>query len=122
MANQAVGFGILGYPWNGECLTWGAILGGISVLSTLAPQHVADRLRGTNPVIGAAVAFFAAFAVYEGGLYVISATVMGGVEIYTAATVLRIFEINAAAFAGLLVLSHLGKVLTPAVTPALARV
>ena len=122
LANQAIGFAILGYPWNGECLTWAAIFGGVSILTTLAPLYLANQWRGLTPVFLAALAFMAAFGVYEGGLYIISATVMGGVEIYTPVTVLRIFEINSAAFAGLLALSHLGKALTPAVTPALARV
>jgi hypothetical protein len=100
LLNQIVGFAFLHYPWDAMTLTWGAILGVIAVLSTAAAQAAGFRRNGVLPT--AIASFAAAFAVYEGGLYLVSATVMGGTEDFTAAIVWRILAINAAAFAGLL--------------------
>ena len=72
-----------------------------------------------------AATFLIAFAVYEAALFAISATLLGGTEIYTAAIQGRIFAINAAAFVGLLVLNHLaasvGLVNRPATTLAMTE-
>jgi hypothetical protein len=121
LANQIVGFAAMSYPWDGSTLTWGLILGGIAILSTLAPQGVMRALQGQHGIVVAAASFAGAFLVYEIGLYLISATLMGGIEDFEFGIVARIFEINAAAFAGLLALNRLGSAITPSVTPALAR-
>ena len=99
LVNQIVGFGFLPYPWDGTTLAWGAILGGIAVLSTAAAQAV---IRRQGIIVMAVMSFAAAFIVYEGGLYLISATVMGGAEDFAAMIVIRILEINAAGFVVLL--------------------
>jgi len=99
LINQIVGFAILHYPWDAMTLTWGAILAAIAVLSTVAAQATIRR----HSLVTTAVASFAtAFAVYEGGLYLVSATVMGGTENFAAAIVVQILAINAGAFAALL--------------------
>jgi hypothetical protein len=121
LANQFVGYAVLGYPWTAECLAWGAILGAVALLSTLAPKLLIERLAGRNGMTAAIAGFAAAFLVYEGGLYLVSATVMGGLGAYDSATVLRIFEINAVAFAVLVALSRIGTILRPAWTQAVAR-
>ena len=98
LVNQIAGFTFLHYPWDAMTLAWGAILGVIAVLSTVAAQVATGRAG----LVGTAMASFAAaFAVYEGGLYLISATVMGGTEDFAASIVWRILAINAAAFVGL---------------------
>jgi hypothetical protein len=99
LVNQIVGFGFLHYPWDGTTLAWGAILGIIAVLSTAAAQAT---IRRQGIVVTAITSFIAALFAYEGGLYLVSATVMGGTEDFTAPIVLRILAINAAAFGGLL--------------------
>jgi hypothetical protein len=100
LINQIVGFAVLHYPWDAMTLTWGAILAAIAVLSTVAAQATIGRY---SLVTTAIASFAAAFAVYEGGLYLISASIMGGSEDFAAAIVVQILAINAAAFAGLLV-------------------
>jgi hypothetical protein len=99
LVNQVVGFTVLHYPWDGMTLAWGAILGGIALMSTAAAQAT---IRRQGVVLTAIASFAAAFVVYEGGLYLISATIMGGTEDFVAAIVIRILEINAAGFAALL--------------------
>lgn len=99
LVNQIGGFAVLHYPWDAMTLTWGAILGVIAVLSTAAAQATVHR----HGIITTAIASFAAaFVVYEGGLYLISATLMGGTEDFASAIMVRILEINAAAFVALL--------------------
>jgi hypothetical protein len=105
-ANQFVGFTLLAYPWTGSTFAWGAALGVVAVLATLAGQWVAGRFVNATHVIRFAATFLIAFAVYEAALFAISATLLDGTEIYTAAIQGRIFLINAAAFVGLLALNH----------------
>jgi hypothetical protein len=99
LINQAVGFTILHYPWDGSTLVWGAVLGAVAVLSTVTAQAL---VRGRGIVAAALAAFAAAFIVYEGSLYLVSALALGGTEDFTPAIIARISAINAAAFAGLL--------------------
>ena len=124
-ANQLVGFTLLGYPWTASTFAWGAALGIVAVLATLAGQWVAGRLVNARYAFTVAATFLIAFAVYETALFAISATLLGGTEIYTAAIQGRIFAINAAAFVGLLVLNHLaasvGLVNRPATTLAMTE-
>jgi hypothetical protein len=68
---------------------------------------MARRLVNARYAFNLAATFLVAFAVYEAALFAISATLLGGTEIYTAAIQGRIFAINAAAFVGLLGLNHL---------------
>ncbi|MGB6326883.1 MAG: hypothetical protein WBG11_14210 [Methylocella sp.] len=107
LANQAVGFGVLHYPWTADCLAWGVGLGIVALLATLGAEWTAERF---NPLgrLASAMAFLAAFAIYEGLLFLTSVIVQSGVEDYTAAIVGRIFAINAVAFIGLLVVKRIG--------------
>ena len=103
LVNQIVGFGVMHYTWDTMTVAWGGILGAIAVFSTLAAQAAIVR----NATIAAAGCFAAAFGVYEGGLYLISTFVMGGAEDFITSIVVRIFEINGAAFLGLLATAFL---------------
>jgi hypothetical protein len=107
LANQLVGFTVLHYPWTASTFAWGVVLGAVAALATLAGQWIAGRLEDGRRAVVVMATFLIAFAVYEAALFSVSATVLGGTEIYTAAIQGRIFAINAAAFVGLLVLSHL---------------
>jgi len=107
LANQLVGFTLLGYPWDASTFAWGAVLGVVAILATLAGQWTAGRLANTRRAFTATATLLVAFTVYEAALFTASATLLGGTEIYTAAIQGRIFAINAAAFGGLLVLDHL---------------
>ncbi len=43
LANQIVGFGLMGYPWDGSTLLWGAVLGVVALLSTAAARIASTR-------------------------------------------------------------------------------
>jgi hypothetical protein len=110
LTNQFVGFAVLGYPWTAETLAWGAILGVVAVLATMAARQAALRLGRTGQIAASCGAFAAAFAVYEMALFVAALAAMGGTEDFTLAIVSRIFGINAVALVGLLVLNRLGTI------------
>src|SRR5438067_7513382 len=125
LANQLVGFLVLDYPWSAATFAWGVALGAVAVLATLAGQQIVRRATGTGRAVGYTVTFLVAFAVYEAALYAISATLLGGTEIYTVAIQGWIFAVNAVAFAGLLVLHRLavsiGFATTPVIRPSLRQ-
>lgn len=97
LANQAIGFGFMHYPLDGETLAWGATLGVIALLSCEAAGLVTRRVAGVG---GAFVAFAAAFVAYEGSLLLIDAG-LGLLEDVDFLGKLRILLINACAFGGL---------------------
>jgi hypothetical protein len=123
LANQLVGFTVLHYPWTASTFTWGVVLGAVAVLATWASQWIAGRLVNARRAFTVTTTFLIAFAVYQAALFAVSATLLGGTEIYTAAIQGRIFAINAAAFVGLLALNHLATSIGLArkpTTPALS--
>ena len=125
LVNQLVGFIFLDYPWTATTFAWGAVLGIVAIIATLAGQWMAKRFADTVRSVRFVATFLVAFAAYEVALFAISAALLGGTEIYTAAIQGRIFAINATAFAGLLALNHLaasvGLATAPAITLAMTE-
>ena len=97
LGNQAVGFGFMHYPIDGETLAWGGALGMIALLSCEAAGLATRRIPG---VAGVCAAFLAAFVAYEGSLLLIDAG-LGLLEHVDLLGTVRIFLINACAFGGL---------------------
>jgi hypothetical protein len=106
-ANQVIGFACLHYPWTADCLAWGAVLGLSALLSTAAAHWTSRQLAGLQPVAGSAVAFVAAFAVFEAALVAFSVP-LGGLEDHAPLLVARSFAINAVALVGFLALNWAG--------------
>jgi hypothetical protein len=107
LANQLVGFALLDYPLTAITFAWGAVLGIVAILATWAAQWIVGRLVNARGTFTVTATFLTAFAVYEATLFGVSATMLGGAEIYTLAIQSRIFAINATAFVGLLVVNQL---------------
>ena len=107
LANQIAGFAVHHYPVTASTLAWGAGLGAVALLSTLAAQWVKDHLAPSH-MVATIAAFLAACAVYEGSLFAISLASASGVSDYAPSIVLRIFAINSAAFAALFLVHRLG--------------
>jgi hypothetical protein len=105
LANQAVGFGFMRYPLDGETLAWGGALGVIALLSCEAAGLVSRRISG---FAGAVASFLAAFVAYEGSLLLIDAG-LGLLDHVDALGTLRIFLINACAFGGVWALKTLAS-------------
>jgi hypothetical protein len=121
LANQLVGFILLDYPWTASTFAWGAVLGIVAILATLASLWMAERFGHAARSVRFAATFLIAFVVYEVALFAVSVSLLGGTEIYTAAIQGRIFIINAAAFVGLLVLNRLAASVGLANRPAVVR-
>ena len=108
LANQIVGFAFLSYPMTADTFTWGIVLGIVAVVTALAAVELTRRVVRQGTVIAALVSFAGAFVVYEGGLFLVSATWLGGTEDFAPTIVAYILAINAAAFLGLMVLHWVG--------------
>jgi len=120
LVNQLVGFGVLDYPWNGPTLLWGGVLGTVAMLTTAAARIASTRLARAPYGVALVTSFVAAFIVYEGGLYLVSAAWLGGTGGFAAPIVAYIAGLNFLAFAGLLILDRLGRTVGLAAPPSLA--
>jgi hypothetical protein len=98
LANQAVGYGLLGYPWTWNSLAWGLAIGASAGLAVLA----ATALSTTRPApLAVSLPFVAGFAAFEFGLYGAGFILPGGDGAFTASAVGHVFLINAVMLCGL---------------------
>ena len=81
-AQQALGFGLLGYPLDASAIGWGVALG----VAALAVVQAAHALGASKGVVRTIFAFAAGFALYEVVLYLYGAAI-GGTEAFTFAIV-----------------------------------
>jgi hypothetical protein len=102
LANQLVGFGILGYPLDLSTFGWGGAIGAAAVAGFFAAQLVA---RPNVPsLFRFGLALVVSCAVYEIVLLTYGVVVGSSLAAFTPEIVARIFLINVIAFAGLLAL------------------
>lgn len=94
LGNQAVGYGIAGYPIDADSMSWGVAMGLATLAATFLAAEIADRLRGQGGAIRLVVAFVAAFAAYEVLLAGV-ALVLGGLETFAPGIVAYLAGINA---------------------------
>jgi hypothetical protein len=107
LANQAIGFAFLNYPWTWNCLAWGAALGLSAVTATLAARGAIGRIGAPHVIATLAGALVAAFVTYE-AVIVLSSILLGGLANFSPAIQGRIFVVNAAALVGLVALHWAG--------------
>jgi hypothetical protein len=99
LANQAIGYGILGYPWTLDSAAWGVAIGLSGYLALLA----ATALTPAEPArLATSLPFMGAFATYELGLYVAGFVLPGGNSAFTGAIIAQVFAVNLIALIGLL--------------------
>lgn len=89
LGNQIVGFVLLDYPWNGETLAWGIIIGAASAAAIFVAHRVTSITIRQTSVMRPVILFVAAFATYQAGLLLGSAIVPahGGLALDIVATV-----------------------------------
>lgn len=109
LANQFVGYLILGYPQTWDSFGWGAVIG----IAAASATFVASKSpRWPRAMVGSIVfAFLGAFLAYEGTLFAATVILPSSEEAFSLPIVMRIFEINGLAFAGLLVLHRFSTML-----------
>jgi hypothetical protein len=117
LLNQAVGFGLLNYPWTLDTVMWGVALGAAAVIATIATTVALRRVARDSVLAVVSVGFGAAFAAYQFSLFAV-ALVLGGIEEFAPAIVGQILLVNLAWF-GALFLAHeagqwMGRYLHPA--------
>jgi hypothetical protein len=106
LANQTAGFGMLSYPWTLDALGWGLAIGAGAMVATVSAQWLVQRLPRLRPAVRAAIAFAAAFAVYELTLLAAAVAVLGGAGAFAPGIVAQVLIVNAVSLVGLYGLSH----------------
>jgi hypothetical protein len=104
LANQALGFGVLGYPWTLNTMLWGLAIGGAAMLATVAASGALGRFRASAGWLRLPLAFGAAFVVYETAIMAASFS-LGNGDVFAPALLGRLALIDAAWLGGL-VLVH----------------
>jgi hypothetical protein len=108
LANQAVGYFVLGYPTTWDSFAWGAVIGVAAALATLLVSEIARR--HDSPIVVIIVGFSVAFVSYEATLFAAAALLPSSAEAFSLPVVVWFFWINAVALAGLLALHRLAMV------------
>jgi hypothetical protein len=99
LANQAVGFAFLDYPFESSCVGWGLMLGLSAVLGLFAARFATGALKGFSAYLQACAALLFSFFAYEGSLY--AATVVTGSSegAFARPIIADVAVLNAGAFA-----------------------
>jgi hypothetical protein len=92
LANQAIGFGILGYLWTVNTILWGFAMGA-AVLLAAGLACATLRLVIQNKVIAVGTSFVVALGAYEGGLFLVTFA-LGGRDTFTSAIVGHVALLN----------------------------
>jgi hypothetical protein len=95
LANQVIGFGILGYPWTVDTVLWGLAIGAAALLAYAFAGLTMAWLARRNLVIALGAALVMAFGAYEAGLFLVTFA-LGGEEAFTPAIVGRLGLIDLA--------------------------
>jgi len=107
LANQAVGFGALSYPWTARTLAWGVAIVAAAVIGTLAAQWTVRQFDSFRAPVRAVAAFVSAFALYQLALYAAAATTLGGTGAFVPSIIVRVLVVNALTLVGLVGLHQL---------------
>ncbi len=122
LANQGIGYGVLGYPWTWDSGAWGLAIGLSCGLAVLA----AHGLSTVRPApLAVSLPFMGAFAVFEAGLYVAGLVLPGSDGAFSAGVIGHVFLINGATLCALIPTYHLAtaigrRVRTIAMVPVAA--
>ncbi len=93
IVNQAIGFGALHYPLDGNTMLWGAVIGAAAIAATCSAAITLRWLPRSATPIALGVALLAAYAVYE--LVLFAATpFLGGAGAFTVNIVGRLGMIS----------------------------
>jgi hypothetical protein len=86
LVNQAIGFGVLGYPHDASTMQWGVVIGTAAVAATATAALLLRSLPRMGSAAALGIAWIGAYAAYELLLY--AATLfLGGAGDFTVAIV-----------------------------------
>ena len=86
LANQAIGFAFLGYPWAVDTMLWGVAIGASALMTTVLAASVLRIGAAWNLAVALAMALIAAFIAYETGLFLVTFA-LGGRDAFTPAII-----------------------------------
>jgi hypothetical protein len=109
IVNQAIGFGVLGYPTTLNTFLWGGAIGAAALIATIASCLALPRLPAICRPIELALTLLAAYVAYEVILFAFT-PVLGGAGAFTVAIVTRIGLLNTVWMIGLAAAYELLKV------------
>jgi hypothetical protein len=107
LADQAVGYGLLGYPRTANSFAWGMILGVGAFLALLAALGLVERLRDRGAIRAGGLAFAGAFVAYQAVLVAGTAVLASGSEAFSLPIVAWVLRVNLLSLVGLLILHRL---------------
>jgi hypothetical protein len=107
LADQVVGYGLLGYPRTANSVAWGVILGVGALVALLSAQALAARVRARGAVLAGAAAFVGAFVAYQAVLVAATAVLASGAEAFSLPIAAWVLRVNLLSLAGLLMLYRL---------------
>ena len=108
LANQAIGFGYLGYPLDAMTMAWGVALGASALAAVCGAVLAMRHAVGAHAMIGPAVAFLAAWGAQQGVVFLASLILGGMASALAPSVVWFILWTNALAFVSLIALQIVG--------------
>jgi hypothetical protein len=105
LADQLIGYLVLGYPRTWDSFAWGATIGAASLLAGLAAASAARTVR--QWWLSPCAALLAAFSVYEGALFAATVVLPSCAGAFSPSVIAHIQAINAGALVGLVAIHWL---------------
>jgi hypothetical protein len=109
IVNQAIGFGVLGYPVDLNTFLWGFAIGAAALIATGVSALVLRLLPTIGRPFELALALLAAYLTYEAVLFAFTPA-LGGAGAFTIAIIARIGLLNVLWMIGLVAAYELLKV------------
>lgn len=108
LANQAIGFGFLGYPLDAMTLAWGIVLGVSALVAVVAALLVLRGFKKINEALRVVVSFLAAWMAQQSTVFAASLVLGGTATAFAPAVIWFILWTNTLAFVFLLSIQVLG--------------
>lgn len=119
LANQAVGYGLLGYPQDAQSYAWGVVIGIAAVAAYVVARAAAAATTASGIVVAMAAALAGAFVAYEAVLIAATNVLPSGETAFSWPVIGQIALVNVIAFAVLLILHRV--IATSGWLPQLSR-
>ncbi|MEM1378433.1 MAG: hypothetical protein AAGG69_13690, partial [Pseudomonadota bacterium] len=97
-ANQVIGFGFLGYPFDLTTLAWGVALGVSAFAAVVAAMIGIQKSANASPLVNISLAFLAAWTAQQAVVFGAGLILGGTASAFAPAVVWFIFWTNALAF------------------------
>jgi hypothetical protein len=107
LANQAYGFGVLGYPMEAQAYYWGVAMGIGAVAAYYAARALVPHVAPMGAFVAAVSTLFVAFLAYEAVLYVASLVLTNGEGAFNTDVVAYVSLVEVIAFLALLITHRL---------------